>query len=99
MVEPEKIELKSGTSVIVTWGDGRIDAMPATVLRDACACAACRNAPTPLPPADPGTCRILSVGLVGAYAVNLVFAPDGHSTGIYPYTVLRSIGDGLAIPQ
>jgi DUF971 family protein len=36
---------------------------------------------------------------VGAYAVNLVFAPDGHSTGIYPYTVLRSIGDRLTLDQ
>lgn len=99
MVEPEKIELKAGTSVVVTWGDGRTDSLPATVLRDACACAACRNAPLPLPPADPETCRITSIGLVGAYAVNLVFAPDGHSTGIYPYTVLRAIGDGLTRDQ
>jgi DUF971 family protein len=93
MIEPRRIELTHGEALVVTWDDGRVDTLPATTLRDACACAGCRNAPGPVPPADPASCRITSVGLVGAYAVNMVFAPDGHSTGIYPYTVLRALGD------
>ncbi|MGI9529082.1 MAG: gamma-butyrobetaine hydroxylase-like domain-containing protein [Acidimicrobiia bacterium] len=93
MIEPEKLELRSATELVVTWPDGRVDTLSAATLRDACACAACRNAPTPLAPADPATCEIMSIGLVGAYAVNIVFAPDGHGTGIYPYGLLRSIGD------
>jgi DUF971 family protein len=91
MHEPERIELKGGESVEITWQDGRVDRLSATTLRDACSCAACRT--TPPPPADPDTCRIVNIGLVGAYALNMVFAPDGHGTGIYPFTKLRDLGD------
>ncbi len=93
MLEPEKIEARGGVELVVTWPDGRVDHFPAPVLRDACACAGCRNASPP--PADADTCRITQIGLVGAYAVNMVFAPDGHGTGIYSFTMLRELGDGL----
>jgi len=93
MIEPQRIELREGMALVITWDDGRTDTLAATTLRDACSCAGCRNGPTPLPPADPASCRITSIGLVGAYAVNMVFAPDGHGTGIYPFTALRALGD------
>lgn len=93
MIEPEKLEVRAGTELIVTWPDGRVDMISASTLRDACACAACRNAPTTHQKADPATCRITSIGLVGAYAVNMVFSPDSHGTGIYPYGALRDLGD------
>ena len=92
MNEPLRVELKGGEAIQITWDDGRVDLIPATTMRDACSCAGCRSAPVPPPPADPATCRIMRVGLVGAYALNMVFAPDGHSTGIYPYPVLRELG-------
>ena len=91
MLEPDKIEVRSGVDLIVSWPDGRTDEFPATVLRDACACAGCRNAPPP--PADPDTCRITSIGFVGAYAVNMVFGPDAHGTGIYSFSMLRELGE------
>jgi DUF971 family protein len=37
--------------------------------------------------------KITDVGLVGAYAIRLTFAPDAHSTGIYPFTLLRDLGE------
>ena len=92
MHEPTRIELKAGERLVITWDDGRVDDFPATALRDACACAGCRNAPAPRM-ADPDACRIISVGVVGAYALGMVFAPDGHSTGIYPYGLLRGLAD------
>lgn len=95
MVEPVRIELKRGEAVEITWDDGRVDLLPATALRAACACAGCRSAPVPPAPPDPDTCRITSIGIVGAYALNMVFAPDGHGTGIYPYPKLRGIADDL----
>ena len=95
MREPTRIELKAGERLVITWDDGRVDELDATVLRDACACAGCRNAPA-APRADPSTCRILSVGVVGAYALTMVFAPDGHGTGIYPYGLLRDLGEDPA---
>ncbi|MEE8457949.1 MAG: gamma-butyrobetaine hydroxylase-like domain-containing protein [Acidimicrobiia bacterium] len=36
--------------------------------------------------------KILNVAFVGAYAINLTFSPDGHTTGIYPYDLLRDLG-------
>ncbi|VAW05372.1 hypothetical protein MNBD_ACTINO01-554 [hydrothermal vent metagenome] len=93
MEEPRSIELEDGTALVVTWHDGRVDRLSAVALREACPCASCGNLPTPRPAADPEVTRISNVGLVGAYAINLVFAPDGHSTGIYPFTLLRELGE------
>ena len=95
MIEPERIEVRDGRAVVITWPDGRVDTLMATTLRDACACAACRNLSPSPPPSDPDTTRITSIGLVGAYAINMVFAPDGHGTGIYPFSALRDLGDEL----
>jgi DUF971 family protein len=93
MEEPRSIELESGTTLIVTWHDDRVDRLSATVLREACPCASCGNLPSPRPVADHDLVKMSDVGLVGAYAIRLTFAPDGHSTGIYPFTLLRELGD------
>ena len=93
MIEPTRIEVRAGEALILTWPDERVDEVAAWDLRDACMCAGCKNLPGGLPPADPETCRILQVGLVGAYAINVVFAPDGHGTGIYPFDRLRDLGN------
>lgn len=93
MHEPRTIELEGGRDLVVTWDDGRTDRMSAAVLRGACQCAACRSAATPLSPKDLESTKILKVAFVGAYAINLTFSPDGHATGIYPYALLRALGD------
>lgn len=41
--------------------------------------------------ASPGT-TVGQVRAVGGYAVALAFLPDGHSTGIYTYGLLRVLG-------
>ncbi|GMR01689.1 MAG: DUF971 domain-containing protein [Acidimicrobiia bacterium] len=94
MREPRTIELEGGTSLVVTWDDGRQDRLSAAMLRDACPCASCGNAPSSRPSANPETTKILEVGIVGAYAISLTFSPDGHATGIYPYTLLWQLGEG-----
>jgi DUF971 family protein len=45
--------------------------------------------------AGPVAVTIAEAKLVGGYAINFVFAPDGHGTGIYPFTGLRSLGEAL----
>lgn len=77
----------------MTWDDGRIDRMSAGLLRGVCPCASCRNAAVPISPEVLETTKILKVAFVGAYAINLTFSPDGHATGIYPYALLRELGD------
>ena len=93
MITPTSIDVQQGERLIIEWQDGRIDTIEATDLRVACPCASCGSAPFPLPPPNPQTCRLTKVSMVGAYAINVVFAPDGHATGIYSYKILREIGD------
>ena len=98
MERPERIEISEGREMILTWGDGRVDRFAANVLRDACTCAGCRNPKGPRSPADPQTTRIASASLVGAYGINIVFAPDGHGTGIFTYAGLRLLSDTGTMP-
>ena len=93
MINPNKIDVQQGERLVIEWQDGRVDTIEATELRVACPCASCGSAPFPLPPPNPQTCRLTKVSMVGAYAINVVFAPDGHDTGIYSYTILRELGD------
>lgn len=93
MHEPTTIELERARSLIITWDDGRVDRLSAALLRSICPCAGCRNAPAPLTKEQLEATEILNVELVGAYAINLTFSPDRHSTGIYPYGLLRDIGE------
>ena len=61
-------------------------------LRLACPCAECIEEMSGRPLLDPGAVpadvRPVSVGLVGAYGLRVVWS-DGHSTGIYTFEGLR----------
>jgi len=94
---PDRIEIDEGTRVALTWADGAVTQLTAERLRAACQCASCREpagieqtaaileGPTPV--------TITDAKLVGGYALNFVFGPDGHGTGIYSFPTLRSLGD------
>jgi len=41
--------------------------------------------------AGPEPVTITETRLVGSYAVNFVFAPDGHSTGIFTFPSLHAL--------
>lgn len=64
-------------------------------LRAACRCAHCRRAqidgvfPSKFP-----SVTIAAVTPIGHYAVNLEFS-DGHARGIYPWSYLAELVDGL----
>ena len=95
---PERIEIEGGSGVEFTWPDGAVTRLTAAELRAACQCASCREpdgmerTAAVLAGAVPVT--IAEAKLVGGYAINFVFGPDGHGTGIYPFTSLRSLQDG-----
>jgi len=65
--------------------------MTATMLRSECPCASCRNAPERTALSIVPEASITNITTVGAYAINLTFSPDGHSTGIYTYGLLRDL--------
>ncbi len=95
MHEPNSIELKDGTVLVITWDDGRVDHMTAIDLRTKCPCASCGTSTIPLDPALMVNTHIQDVQFVGAYAINLKFSPDGHATGIFSYPLLREIGEDV----
>lgn len=98
---PETIEVEGGATVTLTWDDGTVSVLSARQLRAACQCASCRE-----PAGEQATRLVLSgmepvtiqgAGLVGGYAINFVFGPDGHGTGIFPFAELWELdaaGDG-----
>ncbi len=98
METPEQIEVRGKAELVLTWEDGTRMVIPAAVARAGCTCASCRNDPAsalrranPLVPVT-----IESASLVGAYAINLVFGPDGHRTGIYDWDTLHRLGTGTS---
>lgn len=96
MEAPERIEVNDRARVTLTWSDSTVD-FDARSLRAACRCADCRS--------EPGIKRTATVvggthpitidhaQLEGAYAISFTFGPDGHSTGIFTWELLRSLGD------
>jgi DUF971 family protein len=83
-----------GTRLDLTWEDGVKTAAPAQHLRQQCPCAGCvdewTNKRTLDPNRVPADLRVTQVQPVGNYALTFVFS-DGHSTGIYPWKLLRDI--------
>ncbi len=98
--EPVEINLDRDRELRIRWADGGLSVLPLTTLRHACPCASCRTkrheqAAGSLPVVQPlaaqhTMARAKSVELVGRYAVRIIWQ-DGHSTGIYDYTLLRSL--------
>lgn len=89
---PERIDV-SKAAVTIVWEDGAESVLPAERIRDACPCAGCREAPA----TRPGLVLLDAVTVadarfVGNYAVNFTFG-DGHGDGIYPFSLLRSLGE------
>jgi DUF971 family protein len=100
---PERIEVEGGTDVVLTWPDGARSRLSAVELRAACQCASCREPAgieaTAAVVDGPVPVTIAEAKLVGGYAINFVFAPEGHGTGIYPFTVLRNLGEASDAPS
>lgn len=78
----------------ITWEDGHVSAYTFRYLRQNCGCAECRSELTGQRLLDAETVPVdlkgLKVQLVGNYALHFTFS-DHHTTGIYPFTVLRGL--------
>lgn len=82
----------------IAWTDGTRFEIPFHTLRCECPCASCIHEITGqrmLNPADvsESVCPT-GMDLVGNYALKIVWS-DGHSTGIFTWERLRSIGDSI----
>jgi DUF971 family protein len=92
--QPEEIERRKDGSIRVRWSDGHEGVYPPRYLRLNCRCAACveewSGKQIVTPEGIPEDLRPLRISPVGQYALHVEWS-DGHSTGIYPFDLLRSI--------
>lgn len=93
--EPLRIEVTEGKRLEIDWADGATTSMTAPEVRAFCQCAECRERPPEeRTVAVHEDALIASASLVGSYAINFVFTPDGHSAGIFPFVDLRKVHSG-----
>ena len=89
-------EAKSCSGIIIQWQDGANQELDFRGLRLACPCAMCIDEHTGekilVPAMVPVDVSALSIESVGHYALKFTWS-DGHSTGIYPFELLRHIGE------
>ncbi len=95
MPVPATVQQEAATrELVVTWTDGHVSRYAYRALRQRCPCAMCVHEWTGAQLLDPE--RVApdihpkEVTQVGAYALRFVWS-DGHATGIYPFTLLRSL--------
>lgn len=83
----------------IRFADSHESVYPSRYLRESCRCANCVNELNGEPILDKTTVspaiRIVKAEPVGHYALSLTFS-DLHSTGIYPYDILRRMCPCLA---
>ena len=96
-VTPIDIDIVRDRSVTVTFADDEVAEYPVAMLRAACPCASCRGwrerGELAWPrPAIPDTVTIAHAELTGAWGLSIDW-DDGHSTGIYAWSVLRDWWD------
>ena len=99
---PEHLDVDRERGLTVAWSDGRRSFYPVTGLRRASPSAdakalreeMARNPLTVLPAGRAtGPLAAVDAELVGNYAIRIRFS-DGHSTGIFSWSYLRSIDPG-----
>jgi DUF971 family protein len=93
---PVRIEpTEDATRLRIVWADGVVSEYEPRDLRLHCRCAGCIDEFTGRPILDPARVAAdvhpLEIRYVGRYALSFVWS-DGHTTGIYPFELLREIG-------
>lgn len=99
---PVAIE-RSNRDIIITWSDDSKRRYSPSQLRKACPCALCKEKQSePTIPTKPFALPVISMAEaqplevarmqpVGNYAYNIHFS-DGHTSGIFGFTLLEEIG-------
>ncbi len=91
---PRDIRQIDEVTLGITWTDGKESTYNVRMLRENCPCAHCIDewsGQRKIKPGDiPESIRPLKIRAVGLYALQFDWN-DGHSTGIYPYALLRKL--------
>ena len=93
IIEPSAVDV-APEGIYIEWKDSHKSFFPSKYLRINCGCAQCVEEWTRRQLLDPATVphdiQALDYMHVGRYALQFLWS-DAHSTGIYPYTMLRSL--------
>ncbi|MCP5536350.1 MAG: DUF971 domain-containing protein [Akkermansiaceae bacterium] len=86
-----------GDELALAWSDGQENFISLKKLRQSCPCAVCQGEPDamgrvlkPKVIHTEKSFKALRMHKVGGYALQIAWA-DGHSSGIYPYDLLRNL--------
>ena len=104
---PTEIRRNGTAGITIRWPDGALVSLPSEVLRRGCPCAECRERRGDTSHAKPLTGKKRALTIlestaqeelalqeiwgVGQYALGIRWG-DGHSSGIYPFSLLRELG-------
>ncbi|ESZ09399.1 gamma-butyrobetaine hydroxylase-like domain-containing protein [Mesorhizobium sp. L48C026A00] len=90
---PLELKINSPRSLLsVTWDDGAVSLIPASVLRARSRAAQQVRADVEGKARSFETVTVTNAEAIGSYAIRLVFS-DGHDRGIYPWSYLREIAE------
>lgn len=93
-----EIEVDRARAVTVVFGDGTTAVFDLLGLRRACPCAGCRGRREVGRLSYEGdSATVIDAELHGNWAISLRWH-DGHDTGMYAWTYLRDLADGVADP-
>jgi DUF971 family protein len=97
-LQPERVEV-IGRELAVAWNDGSESFIALETLRRACPCAACGGEPDvlgrvarPMVSYGPPSFELRGFHFVGGYAFQPTWN-DGHDSGLYPFRLLRAVGE------
>ncbi len=99
---PKHLDLERTRGLTITWQDGSTDFLPVKHLRRMSPSAEAKtmrseieaNPLTVIPGGSSGPLTAQDLELVGSYAVRIRFS-DGHDTGLYTWSYLRSLAHTL----
>ncbi len=76
----------------IDWADGTTSRLENAVLRGYCPCAGCQGHSGEIKFIRGNNADIATIDEVGSYALCFAWG-DGHSSGIYSFRYLRTLGD------
>ena len=94
--KPTHVHAPHGARALeITWGDAKKISYPHEILRGFCPCATCQGHSGSIRFVPGQSLDLRELEQVGNYALGFTWA-DGHSSGIYSFRFLRTLGDLLA---
>ncbi len=94
--KPTAVKAPRGARTLeIHWSDGAQIKYPHEIIRGYCPCATCQGHSGTIRFVPGGDLELRDIEQVGNYALGLTWS-DGHSSGIYSFRYLRTLGELLS---